>query len=218
MAFSRCVVAFAACYSLITSGYRVQAYGRELAQAYIWCQNKRASREGCPCCLWLLAYDIMPRLGAQAYGRELAEAYEWCQKTRASRKGCTFCLFWLAHRWLPCTGVWARADGGVRVVPEVPRQPRGLNFLPVLAGSQVAAARRRTGASWRRRTSGARSTAPAARRPSCTRPGTCTTTCSSASTSSCPRSPCWSCSTSRPRSSAPRRAAQPIIPSRNPQP
>ena len=55
---------------------------------------------------------------------------------------------------------------------------------------------RRTGGSCRRHMTGAKGTALGARRQSCTRPGTCTTTCSSASTSSCPPSQSWSCNMS----------------------
>ena len=68
---------------------------------------------------------------------------------------------------------------------------------------------RRTGVSCQRRMSGATSTGTAARRLSCTRPGTSTTTSSSASTSSCRASPSWRCSTWLQPSSEPRSALVP---------
>ena len=55
---------------------------------------------------------------------------------------------------------------------------------------------RRTGGSCRRRMIGAKGTSSRGGMQSCTRPGTCTITCSSASTSSCPPSQSWSCNMS----------------------
>jgi hypothetical protein len=57
------------------------------------------------------------------------------------------------------------------------------------------------GKSWKKRTTRARSSRPLERSQSCTRPGTCTTTCSSASTSSCPAWSPWTCSMWHPPSS-----------------
>ncbi len=68
---------------------------------------------------------------------------------------------------------------------------------------------RRTGVSCQRRMSGATSTGTAAKRLSCTRPGTSITTSSSASTSSCPASPSWRCSTWLQPSSEPRSSPVP---------